>query len=167
MFGQTQTKTSHHCRETMHAARSDVSSSAPPDTRARFQTGAESELLSHAQTRGPNHPMAPRSRRRITQHATPDAPGPDNPLHGGLFLDPMLGCPLAMFIEKDVADRAFLVDTITVRLSRPHSSMPMLTPANRSMAVLFHRDTAESHTSLVGNSTRRSRLLLTIPLTIS
>lgn len=63
--------------------------------------------------------MAPaRSNRRIqldqpVQLANTQPDG-DNGSQGGLFLEPMMGTPLTIYIEKDVEDRDPLVDLITV-----------------------------------------------------
>lgn len=40
--------------------------------------------------------------------------GNENIVNDELFIDPMLGSPLAMYIEKDVKDKDTLVDLITV-----------------------------------------------------
>ena len=65
-------------------------------------------------------PMAPvRSstrRGQIPPHALHNIPPSSaSPANHDLFIDPMLGSPLAMYIEKDVDDRNALVDLITVR----------------------------------------------------
>lgn len=61
--------------------------------------------------------MAPaRSTRRAhSQNAPPPASDPQNAV---LFLEPMMGTPLTIYIEKDVDDRDDLVDLITVSESR-------------------------------------------------
>jgi len=65
-------------------------------------------------------PMAPA--RSFTRRAHADNPPPsvldqvpDNNAAQELFIDPMLGTPLAIYIEKDVEDREILVDLINVR----------------------------------------------------
>ena len=35
---------------------------------------------------------------------------------GDLFLDPMMGAPLQMYVDKDINDRDFLVSLINVRV---------------------------------------------------
>ena len=39
-----------------------------------------------------------------------------NNVNSELFLEPMMGTPLAIYIEKDVQDRDTLVDLVTVSL---------------------------------------------------
>lgn len=59
--------------------------------------------------------MAPaRSARRA--HSQNAAPPSTDPHHAALFLEPMMGAPLTIYIEKDVDDRDDLVDLITVRI---------------------------------------------------
>jgi hypothetical protein len=65
--------------------------------------------------------MAPgRMSTRRTQHdqhpptRSADPEGNNNVVNEELFLEPMMGTPLAMYIEKDVHDRDVLVDIITV-----------------------------------------------------
>lgn len=69
--------------------------------------------------------MAPQNRPQArhtgaTQNAgrsanvAPDA-SEDGAVEDELFLDPMLGTPLAIYVEKDVVDRDQLVEIITVR----------------------------------------------------
>jgi hypothetical protein len=58
-------------------------------------------------------------RAHIDQNSIPppplhDQPTNDNPVQD-LFIDPMLGTALAIYIEKDVDDRDILVDLINVR----------------------------------------------------
>jgi len=72
--------------------------------------------------------MAPgRMSTRRTQHdqhpstRSADSDGNNNVVNEDLFLEPMMGTPLAMYIEKDVHDRDILVDIITVR---SHSASP-------------------------------------------
>lgn len=42
----------------------------------------------------------------------------DGAVNGQLFLEPMMGTPLAIYIEKDVEDRDTIVDIITVSDSK-------------------------------------------------
>ena len=63
--------------------------------------------------------MAPRgstaSRRGVDQNQpSAQLPGSSNDALPDLFLDPMLGTPLAMYVEKDVHDRDNIVSLITV-----------------------------------------------------
>jgi hypothetical protein len=59
--------------------------------------------------------MAPaRSTRRAHSQNVP--PPPSDPQTAGLFLEPMMGTPLTIYIEKDVDDRDDLVDLVTVRV---------------------------------------------------
>ena len=64
--------------------------------------------------------MAPRSSHRQLEQNTNETSTQPNPtasnddLNDKLFLDPMLGTPLAIYIEKDVEDRSLLADIITV-----------------------------------------------------
>lgn len=74
--------------------------------------------------------MAPaRSSIRRAQHDQNAVPRPstsDNPsiiVNEELFLEPMMGTPLQMYIEKDVEGKDALVDVITVSPSQTH--MPM------------------------------------------
>ena len=59
-----------------------------------------------------------------------------------LFLDPMLGTPLAIYIEKDVHDRDNLVEIITVRHIHllTFSHRQCLTPSCRNMVGLYPQD---------------------------
>ena len=77
--------------------------------------------------------MAPQSRpqaRHAGSHQgagrsannAPDAPE-DGTVDAELFIDPMLGTPLAIYIEKDVADRDNLVEIITVREGAAYSPL--------------------------------------------
>jgi hypothetical protein len=47
---------------------------------------------------------------RSGQDASPSADGPG----GDLFLEPMMGTPLNVYIEKEVEDRDALVELVTV-----------------------------------------------------
>lgn len=65
--------------------------------------------------------MAPaRTSTRRTQHdqstpARPSGPETNNgAVNDELFLEPMMGTPLAIYVEKDVEDRDNLVSIITV-----------------------------------------------------
>ena len=66
-------------------------------------------------------PMAPATRHppRRTDAQQPVQPAADDASAEGtndeLFLDPMMGTPLAIYIEKDVEDRDNLVEIIVVR----------------------------------------------------
>jgi|SRR5882762_830679 len=69
--------------------------------------------------------MAPaRTSTRRTQHdqnASTRSADPDTDngvVNEDLFLEPMMGTPLAIYIEKDVQDRDLLVDIITVSTVR-------------------------------------------------
>ena len=75
--------------------------------------------------------MAPaRSTRRAHSQNAP--PPPSDPQHAGLFLEPMMGTPLAIYIEKDVDDRDGLVDLITVRTALAHRSPgPIIGPSQK------------------------------------
>jgi hypothetical protein len=66
-------------------------------------------------------PMAPaRTSTRRTQHdqnastRSADPGGNSGVVNEELFLEPMMGTPLAMYVEKDVQDRDAIVDIITV-----------------------------------------------------
>lgn len=64
-------------------------------------------------------------RNQNTQPAPtrPAVPDSDNDVViPDLFLEPMMGLPLAMYIEKDVPDRDSLVDIITVSDAHPLGS---------------------------------------------
>lgn len=66
-------------------------------------------------------------RNQNSQPATTRPAVPDNDnevVNPDLFLEPMMGTPLAMYIEKDVQDRDSLVDIITV--STAHSIVLVL-----------------------------------------
>ena len=52
-----------------------------------------------------------------------------------LFLEPMMGTPLQMYIEKDVEDRDDLVDLITVR--RVFSSPDVSNPRARAPPLAY------------------------------
>lgn len=62
--------------------------------------------------------------RRPTRHADRPASNPSatastatgGAVNNELFLEPMMGTPLAIFIEKDVVDRDQLVEVISVSL---------------------------------------------------
>lgn len=108
--------------------------------------------------------MAPQSRpqaRHAGSHQgagrsannAPDAPE-DGTVDAELFIDPMLGTPLAIYIEKDVADRDNLVEIITVREDAAYSPLsscraPNLIAAGRNMVAKSHQDTVVSLTFLV------------------
>ena len=53
--------------------------------------------------------MAPRFPPSVQQDA-------EDAVLSNLFIDPMLGTPLPVYIEKDVQDRENLVDLVTVRI---------------------------------------------------
>ncbi|KAG6337095.1 hypothetical protein ID866_2006 [Astraeus odoratus] len=71
--------------------------------------------------------MAPARSNRRTQHEQPvqlrnapsDASTSNNASNSDLFLEPMMGTPLAVYIEKDVDERESLVELITVRMHTP------------------------------------------------
>lgn len=75
--------------------------------------------------------MAPaRTSARRTQHdqTTSSRPAGIDDHHGAanedLFLEPMMGTPLAIYVEKDVEDRDSIVDLITVsRTYKPFSEI--------------------------------------------
>lgn len=54
------------------------------------------------------------SRRNHVDQIPSSRTGDSAGLATDLFLEPMMGTPLQMYIEKDVADRDVLVDIITV-----------------------------------------------------
>lgn len=64
--------------------------------------------------------MAPArsTRRPLDNHSRPDHQ-PDPNVDPELFIDPMLGTPLPIYIEKDVADKDALVDLILVSRVSP------------------------------------------------
>ena len=74
--------------------------------------------------------MAPaRSARRAHSQ---NAPLPQNdPQNAALFLEPMMGTPLTIYIEKDVDDRDDLVDLITVSLFHLPTDHPVLSLATQ------------------------------------
>jgi len=43
-------------------------------------------------------------------------PAQDEPVQSDLFLEPMMGNPLTIYVDKDIQDRDTVVDLITVRL---------------------------------------------------
>ena len=58
--------------------------------------------------------MAP---ARNSSRRPPSAnPGQDESVQSDLFLEPMMGNPLAIYVDKDVQDRDTVVDLIIVRL---------------------------------------------------
>ena len=58
-----------------------------------------------------DHPPAPNS--SAPSASVPPEPTPN--VNPDLFIDPMLGTPLAVYIEKDVDDKDELVKLVTVR----------------------------------------------------
>ncbi len=61
--------------------------------------------------------MGPRTtRRQIQPHVPQNHVGGSPADDHGLFIDPMLGSPLPLYIEKDVVDKDQLVDIIKVQL---------------------------------------------------
>lgn len=62
--------------------------------------------------------MAPARSARRAHSQNPPPPASD-PQHAALFLEPMMGTPLTIYIEKDVDDRDDLVDLITVCVLAP------------------------------------------------
>jgi hypothetical protein len=52
-------------------------------------------------------------------HAAQSPKEIDELIDDDLFIDPMLGIPLAFYIEKDVADRDNLIHLITVSVQQP------------------------------------------------
>ncbi|KAI9572030.1 hypothetical protein HD554DRAFT_1622615 [Boletus coccyginus] len=78
--------------------------------------------------------MAPaRSTRRA--HSPNAPPPPSDPQNAILFLEPMMGTPLTIYIEKDVDDRDDLVDLITVRVFRCPPITPFHHPHHRNTAA--------------------------------
>jgi hypothetical protein len=55
----------------------------------------------------------------IQQQQKDQSANPDIAEHG-LFLEPMMGTPLAMYVHKDVPDRDRVVDLITVSSRAGH-----------------------------------------------
>ena len=88
-----------------------------------FLIEISSRVLLESQQQLPSGLMAPRdlpgtrraldtassTRAPTTSHAPPPAPVSD------LFVDPMMGCPLAMYVDKDVPDQAEIQRLIVVR----------------------------------------------------
>lgn len=73
--------------------------------------------------------MAPARSNRREQPGQPRNPQPDDPTSNDapgsdLFLEPMMGTPLTVYIEKDVDERESLVQLITVRI--PPLDIPIL-----------------------------------------
>ena len=90
-------------------------------------------------------PMAPaRSTRRAHSQNAP--PPPSDPQHAALFLEPMMGTPLSIYIEKDVDDRDDLVDLITVRASILAYDHPLPSLPHRNMAAPSLLVTVALHT---------------------
>ncbi|TFY76010.1 hypothetical protein EWM64_g8001, partial [Hericium alpestre] len=57
-------------------------------------------------------PPLPPPRAPQTTNTLPDAPSDGPQSHGTLFLEPMMGTPLAVYVHKDVDDRDTVVDLI-------------------------------------------------------
>lgn len=67
----------------------------------------------------PMAPVRPPARRLLPQNPseqgqTPSSAGNDPNVNNELFIDPMLGTPLAVYIEKDVEEKDELVRLVTV-----------------------------------------------------
>jgi len=101
-------------------------------------------------------PMAPARSTRRNQHeqsvslrsAQPDpSPVEDGSSGSDLFLEPMMGTPLTVYIEKEVEDRDTLVELILV--GHPSISYSLLLTFARNTEVQLHQDTAGRHTFLV------------------
>ena len=69
----------------------------------------------------PAHPSLPRIQQQQQQQQKDQSANPDIAEHG-LFLEPMMGTPLAMYVHKDVPDRDRVVDIITVSSCARHRS---------------------------------------------
>lgn len=61
---------------------------------------------------------------QVTAHVPQDVVGTQE-VEAELFIDPMLGIPLAIYIDKDVQDRDLLVDLVTVSQRVNYSSLLM------------------------------------------
>ena len=61
----------------------------------------------------PAHSNHPRVQHQ-QQHQQRDQSANSDIVEHGLFLEPMMGTPLAMYVHKDVSDRDRVVDLITV-----------------------------------------------------
>lgn len=68
-------------------------------------------LLSRVPLRGPMAPV----RTHSHSHHKPSAATDAVPASHGIFLEPMMGTPLALYVHKDVGDRDIVVDLIQVR----------------------------------------------------
>ena len=69
-------------------------------------------------------PRPPRRQDRTPNDASATASSATGgPVNDELFLEPMMGTPLAIYIEKDVTDRDQLIEIITVS---PSSLLPVL-----------------------------------------
>jgi len=70
----------------------------------------------------------PRNSSRRTQSANPVQ---DDSVKSDLFLEPMMGNPLAIYVDKDVQDRGTVVELIIVRLrsAAKNSSAYILAPS--------------------------------------
>lgn len=60
-----------------------------------------------------NHPRVQQQHQQH-QHQQRDQSANSDIVEHGLFLEPMMGTPLAMYIHKDVSDHDRVVDLITV-----------------------------------------------------
>lgn len=67
--------------------------------------------------------MAPQSRSSRQQEARPSSTNSDN----DIFLDPMLGSPLQIYVDKDIDDRNAITQLITVRFAQLSNRTPCLT----------------------------------------
>jgi hypothetical protein len=91
----------------------------------------------------PAHSTHPRvqQHQQHQQHQQRDQSANSDIVEHGLFLEPMMGIPLAMYVHKDVPDHGRVVDLITVSPSAARST-PI--PPSRVFAVVFKITTAVS-----------------------
>jgi len=88
----------------------------------------------------PARALARRPQNDSNINSTPRPSASDNDANATvnreLFLEPMMGTPLQMYIEKDVQDRDDLIDLITVR--RVFSSPDISFPRARASPLSIH-----------------------------
>ena len=84
----------------------------------------------------PAHSTHPRVQQH-QQHQQREQSANSDIVEHGLFLEPMMGTPLAMYVHKDVPDHDRVVDLITVSTSAPSRYVIRSTPISRVASSLL------------------------------
>ena len=94
------------------------------------------------------------TRAPTTSHAPPPAPVSD------LFVDPMMGCPLAMYVDKDVPDQAEIQRLIVVRAPPCLRGACFSLTARRNTAGTCPSGTVRCHIYSVSKGVMRAGAML-------